>query len=207
MKIINDLLSSRIVKLVAFVLVVYFALFSNKEHPDSLGNRLSSEKIKENFNQIKERSGFVISNIQTAKNGIKDQKDIDQENQFDKQKIEQITQNENFNDDKSFSSVTSNDIEIGSGQEIENGNKVEISYSIFSEKDEQLKFKNSEIILVDQNSYFIFERYSFGMKVGGIRSISLPYNFQTDDQRILQFLKKDYGQIKIQITLKNIHQK
>ena len=62
-----ELLRNPLIKYPGIILVIYFGLFSNKENPSSLGNRLSAESVKKNFNEMQEKGKFIATNIQAAK--------------------------------------------------------------------------------------------------------------------------------------------
>jgi hypothetical protein len=66
MKLIN-ITQNRFIKIVGIILVIYFALFYNKTNPESLGNRLSPKNIKDGLNAAQEKSRFILTNINTAK--------------------------------------------------------------------------------------------------------------------------------------------
>lgn len=66
MKIIN-LTKNRFIKIIGIFLVLYFALFYNKENPNSLGNRWSMENLKNNFGEMNEKSRFIITNVGMAR--------------------------------------------------------------------------------------------------------------------------------------------
>lgn len=67
MKFIIDLiLHNPIFKIIGIFLILYFGLYTNKEHPDSLGNRLSKEKMQENFKEVKSNSYFIVENLRKA---------------------------------------------------------------------------------------------------------------------------------------------
>lgn len=61
-----NLLKSPIIRIAGIILILYFALFYDNSHPDSLGNRLSKDQIKDNVSQIKDRSSHIITNIKKS---------------------------------------------------------------------------------------------------------------------------------------------
>jgi hypothetical protein len=78
---INEILKNPIVKICAVFVILYFALFSNKENPDSLRNRLSKENIEKNLHDASNKSKFIISNVGAAKKAIKEKERKEQEMQ------------------------------------------------------------------------------------------------------------------------------
>ncbi len=67
MKFIIDLiLHNPIFKIIGIFLILYFGLYTNKEHPDSLGKRLSKDRIQENLQEVKSNSYFIIENLRKA---------------------------------------------------------------------------------------------------------------------------------------------
>jgi hypothetical protein len=71
---INNLLKNPLIRICATILIVYLALFSNKENPNSLGNRFSKERLQKNFTEMKEKGQFIKKNIDTAKRIEKEKK-------------------------------------------------------------------------------------------------------------------------------------
>lgn len=68
----NDLFKHPLIKLCAIGLVIYFALFANTDNPDSLGNKITKERLKKNFEQAKEKQQFISKNIAAAKKFAKE---------------------------------------------------------------------------------------------------------------------------------------
>ena len=49
--------------IIGIIIILYFALFNNKEHPDSLGKRLSKDRIQNNIEEIKGTIRPVIGSV------------------------------------------------------------------------------------------------------------------------------------------------
>ncbi len=64
---ITKLLKNPLIKITATIIILYFALFSNKSDPRSLANRLSSKKIKESISDASKQKDFIAKNLQKAK--------------------------------------------------------------------------------------------------------------------------------------------
>lgn len=62
----NKLTSNPIFRTVGIILILYFALFHNKQDPDSLGNRLSGERLKENLQEMSVKSVDILEGVRKA---------------------------------------------------------------------------------------------------------------------------------------------
>lgn len=78
---VNEILKNPIVKICAVFVILYFALFSNKENPNSLRNRLSKENLEKNLHDASNKSKFIISNVGAAKKAVKEKERKEQEMQ------------------------------------------------------------------------------------------------------------------------------
>lgn len=182
---IFELLHNPIIKIIGIVAVLYFALFANKQNPESLGNRLSPTNVKKNFQEAKEKSKFIAVNVKKAQEIAKNQ---------------QITQSET---DNSYAKISVVELETGQGEmKIECGNEVEISIGIYNQQEQQIEFINSVKIIVGSKKDQLIEENVIGMRQGGIRNINILRGFQTDSQKLQQFLKQ--GDVKYQVTVLNL---
>lgn len=153
---IFELLRNPLIKGVGIVLILYFALFANKEKPDSLGNRLSSEQIKQNFNEIQNKSKFIITNVKAAQ-------DLAKEKEAQRKIAEQ-----------NVPKITINDLEIGTAEpSAACGDAVEISYGLYSPEGKQLEFVSSKKIIIGTDKNSVIEKNIIGMGNGGIREINV----------------------------------
>ncbi|MBU6140281.1 MAG: hypothetical protein KGP29_01815 [Proteobacteria bacterium] len=179
-KILN-FLSIPLVRIIGIFVILYFALFSEKQNPNSLGNRLSKEEVKKNINEARERTRFIISNVKTA-----------QELEVKPKAIQQNTE----------AKIIINDLEIGKGDvKISCGSKVEISYGIYVEGNKQIKAVSSEKLVIGNNLNEVIEKNILDMKIGGIRNIIIPRNFKTDNPKINELLKFYDSELRYQVVI------
>lgn len=180
---ILELLRNPIIKTIGIVTILYFALFADKKNPESLGNRLSPEKIKQHVNEVTEKSKFIITNVQMAKEAIKNQPP------------QQIS-------DEPVAQISIEDLEIGEGEELLScGGEAEITYGIYTKDSKQLEFFKPEKIVIGSRKNYLIEKNIIGMKKSGIRAIKVPQKFQTGDRKLYELLKFNQTDLKYQITL------
>lgn len=183
MKTVMELLRRPLVKIIGLILVIYFGLLSNKENPDSLGNRLSSEKIKEHIGEIHEKSTFILSNIDKAHqlSGVAPSEEVPQ----------------------NLSAITVQDTEIGSGDSnLKCGDEAEISYDIHVlGSNNKLEFFPKEKIIIGSNVNSLLEHKIIGMKSGGTRIINIPRDFKSTNQKLAFLLKFNESALQYNVTL------
>jgi len=178
---IFELLKNPLIKIPAILLILYFGLFHDKTNPESLGNRLSPDKIKKNFGEMQEKTKYIVVNVHEAQVVAK----VKKEGQHSAQDAK----------------VLIKDVEDGSGeQKLECGDVARVSYSIYDQSGKQLEFLASEQLLEGSKNNPIIEENIIGMKQGGIRSFDIPKDFKTDDKKLLQTLQFN-GSLKYQVTL------
>ncbi len=172
-----ELLKNPIIKGIGIVLILYFALFANTQHPKSLGNRLSSENIKKNLSEVKNKGEFIASNVKIAK---------------DLSKI--ATSN---------TKILSEDAKIGSGDfAVSCGDEAVISYEILTTDGKVLESFASEKVTVGSKNNIFLEKNIIGMKASGTRNINITNDTISQDKTISQRLNKsDSGSLRIKITL------
>jgi len=95
------LLQNPLVKIVGVIAIIYFALFNNKQNPQSLGNRLSAERIKTNLGEMEQKGKFIASNVSAARSYAKTK-----EQSGDKEKSQ----------DSAQLSLELKDIDLGAGE-------------------------------------------------------------------------------------------
>jgi hypothetical protein len=184
---IFELLRNPLIKTIGIALVLYFALFANKEKPESLGNRLSSENIKKSFSEAQNQGKFIITNVKIAQEIAKEKA------------AEQKLASQNISD------IATSDLEIGTGEQlVACGDEAEISYGIYTKSGKQLEFLNSKKFVIGENQNPVIEKNIIGMKRGGIREINIPYNYRTEDKKLIELLKFNATDLKYQITLLSI---
>jgi len=64
---IFKLLRNPIIKIIGISVILYYGLFTNKEKPGSLANRFSSEQIKKDFSEVREKTVFIAENVKLAR--------------------------------------------------------------------------------------------------------------------------------------------
>ena len=188
MKTVMELLRNPIIKITGLVLVLYFALFYDKKNPDSLGNRLSSERIAKNFHEAQEKSTFIMSNIERAHN------------------LRGATAATASSDPlQNFSTLTIQDVEIGKeGGALKCGDEAEISYDIrVAGSTNQLEFVPKEKLVIGSNVNPMIERKIVGMKKGGLRIIKIPKDFKSSNQKLAFLLKFNEAELQYAVTLIN----
>ena len=185
MKTIMELLRRPLVKIIGLMLVMYFGLFSNKQDPDSLGNRLSSQNIKENFSEIHEKSNFILFNIDRAK----------------QMSGKELGTGEDPS--QSFSVITAQDYASGSGDEqLKCGDLAEISYDVrVFGSNSSLEFVTKENLIIGSNSNSLLEQKIIGMKTGGVRIINIPRDFKSGNKKIAFLLKFNEAALQYTVSL------
>jgi len=63
----HDLVKNPLFKLVGIILILYFALFSNKSDKRSLGNRYSTQNIKKSIGEAVKQKKEIEEKIRDAK--------------------------------------------------------------------------------------------------------------------------------------------
>lgn len=177
---ISNFLRIPLVKIVCILVILYFALFSETNNPNSLGNRLSKEEISKNLREAKEKSRFIVSTVNTARD-------------LSKNKVSQPDV---------AAKISIEEIDSGGGDlEVSCGSEVEISYGIYDAHNKQIKSVSSEKLVIGSNLNEIVEKNISSMKQGGIRNIRIPRNFKTHNNSINDMLKFYDSDIRYQISL------
>ena len=174
---ILDLLRNPLIRSVGVAIILYFALFADKTNPESLGNRLAPETIKKNFAEAKEKGKFIITNVKTAQEQLKD---------LDEKKAREAAQEKLKNSNAEL--------------QISCGDNVEISYGVFTKNGKQLEFIDSERLTIGKKLNPFLEKNIIGLKQDETRNINIPQDFQTDDLQLLQLLKNN-SDLHYQVTL------
>lgn len=179
------LLENPLIRVVGIMVVLYFALFSNKQNPQSLGNRLSSEKIKKHLSEVEEKGKFIATNVKAARSfNVGSEKPTD--------KIAEKT-------------ISVNDINVGiSKKSAICGSEIKIFVSLNSDKAKNLMVKSEEKLLIGSRKNWLLEKNIIGMKKDGIREIKVPKGFVTEDQQLAGFLKDSDSDLTYQIILREI---
>lgn len=180
---IFELLRNPIIRIIGVIFIIYFALFHRKDSPESLANRYSPEQIKKDINEVKTQGRFIIHNFQQVK-------------EISKEKEAQKAVSANP------SPFVIEDLDEGQGEIVTTcGNEVEISYGIYAQNGHQIDFITSEKIIIGSKQNSIIEENILGMKQGAIRSITIPYGFKAQDQKLAEYLKFNASDITYQVTI------
>ncbi len=156
-----ELLRNPFLKIAGLGLILYFGLFHNKESPESLGNRLSKENVKKNFDQIQEKAKFISSNLKMAQ---KVSKGTDVESNSLPQDVES-----NSLPQESPGKIVNNSNPSG---EVLCGDLVLISYDLY-QGNKNLVSIAEENITIGNGSASLMEKNIIGMRVGDSKIIPL----------------------------------
>ncbi len=66
----HSFLKNPIVKTLGILVILYFALFHDKHHPDSLPNQLSAKKISKNLSEIKKQTQFISTKLEQQQDQV-----------------------------------------------------------------------------------------------------------------------------------------
>jgi hypothetical protein len=192
-----------IIKIICLGLVLYFALFKNKDNPNSLGNRLSVDKIKQSVEQVNQKGFAIVSNIALAKGQEESLKNVDAKHQEIIAKNGDIDNSSNDQNNLGNRAPTAikplvgdhiivQDLEIGKGSDVLScGRNVNISYKIIAKNNNQeLESIAQARILIGGGINSLIENKIIGMKKGGLRQIDVFQSFKTKDQKLAMLLRR-----------------
>lgn len=181
---INDLLKNPLIRIIGVMLIIYFALFDNKQSPNSLGNRLNPEVVKKDLNEVQQKSRFILNNIRIAQN-----------NQVG-------AQNKTEEPSPATTLATFQDVNIGDGDEIVKcGANAVISYRVVNQQGNLIERNFEEKLAIGKKTNWLIEENIIGMKRGGTRIIKLPKSFATSDEKIIKLLNSSDSDLEYHITL------
>ncbi len=181
---IFKLLRNPIIKIIGISAILYYGLLANKEKPGSLGNRLSSEQIKKDFSEVREKTVFIAENVKLAR-------EIAQEKKVEK---EAAATNPALQ-------LSVKDLEEGVGENISCGDSAYINYGIYTKDGKQLEFKENQILIIGNKSNWLLEKNIIGMKQSGTRYINIPQGSEVNDSKITEYLNSNKSDLKYQVTL------
>ena len=185
---ILKLLRNPIIKIIGIFVILYYGLFANKEKPGSLGNRFSSEQIKKDFSEVREKTVFIAENVKLARE-IAKEKEAEEEAEKKVAATNPVLQ------------VSVKDLEEGVGENISCGDSAYINYGIYTKDGRQLEFKESQILVIGNKSNWLLEKNIIGMKQAGSRYINIPQGSQVNDSKITEYLNSNKSDLKYQVTL------
>ncbi len=190
MEIIFKILRIKIIRIGLVFVIIYFALFSNKNNPQGLGYRFSSQQLHKDFSEAEQKGGFILENIRRAQNadGSKNEEALQEVLKYD------------------YSNAIYKDVEIGKSKEIAQcGDEALVSYSInVAQNKSQLDFIESQKVLIGSNKNRLLEEKISGMHVGGTRSVKIPKDLKSDFQLLNNLLKFNETELYFLINLKEI---
>lgn len=184
-----ELLKNPIFKLVGVSLVIYFGLFHDTRNPESLGNVVSPQNLKSEISDVKEKGQFIISSVHLAN---------------------QLAQNQNnaqlLDSPKNLKTVIK-DKKVGEGEELSCGDEAIFKYSVYDKKNKMIQIFNSRKFTLEKNKEHIINNETLGMKVGGTRSVYIPYGFKSEDKELIENMKFAASDLRYEITLISILKK
>jgi hypothetical protein len=185
---IFKLLRNPIIKIIGISVILYYGLFANKEKPGSLANRFSSEQIKKDFSEVREKTVFIAENVKLAR-------EIAQEKEAEKEAEKKMAAT------NPALQVSVKDLEEGVGENISCGDSAYINYGIYTKDGRQLEFKENQILVIGNKSNWLLEKNIIGMKQAGSRYINIPQGSQVNDSKITEYLNSNKSDLKYQVTL------
>lgn len=195
-----------IIRAIGVGLVLYFALFYKKDNPESLGNRFSSENIRDNIKQINQKGSSIVNGIALAKNQEATLKRGGLLNNINS--VDQVNQNSQVDQDSNAKlgveikpievkplvgdHIITTDREIGHGADLSCGKVAEISYKIILKNSKQeIQSVDLEKILIGSGVNPLIENKIVGMKQGGVREIEVFQSFKTEDKKLAALLEQN----------------
>jgi hypothetical protein len=185
---IFKLLRNPIIKIIGISVILYYGLFANKEKPGSLGNRFSSEQIKKDFSEVREKTVFIAENVKLAR-------EIAKEKEAEKEAEKKVAAA------NLALQVSVKDLEEGVGENISCGDSAYINYGIYTKDGRQLEFKENQILVIGDKSNWLLEKNIIGMKQAGSRYINIPQGSRVNDSKITEYLNSNKSDLKYQVTL------
>ncbi len=190
MKIIK-LLQNPIIKTIGIALVLYFALFHKSDNPNSLSQRLSTERIKEGANQIKDKAKFISRNI----SGVQDRKtpNLPLYNPTPK-KIELAS-------DTAKNVAENQKIDPPVKRKIACGDEVEIIFLMFNEMAVELKRDFIKKLVIGSKQRLYFEKMIIGMEEKSSKDLELFPKDVIEDKEVADIVKKNNAKVKLHIMV------
>ena len=173
-----------LVKTIGIVAILYFALFANKENPESLGNRLSPDIVKKNLGEAFQKSQFVVSNISSTKAEIA---------KLEGDKKERMK----------LAKATIKDIKVGGGEGVaECGDRAEIIYKISTQDGASFPESKKSLTIGSEESPML-EKNIIGMKVEGVRVINISRDFKGTDYDVKELIGRYQSDLVYEVTMFN----
>jgi hypothetical protein len=160
-----------LIKIIGVVAIIYFGMFYDNDHPDSLGNRLSIDNIKKNMNEVQQKVSDISQTIEIAKQN-----------------------NQQISAERNFSELSFEKVFVGSGNNfIECGDEVNIIYKFYDDQNRILEMsENSQIIAFQSNEDLILTLIAQNIsciKIGAIIRTKFLGKYKEADQKLNKLLK------------------
>lgn len=172
----HHLLRNPLVKICGIAAVLYFSLFANKENPGSLGNKFSKETLKKSFEDAREKSKFIMTNVNAAKDVAKNNPQ------------EEATKQSKIIQESKIISASC-------------GDKVIADYAIYKE-DHNIHSVNNMKFTIGSKENWPIEKNIIGMKKGEIKNINILDSLKTDQK--INPLPPEANGIQYRITIRQI---
>lgn len=218
------LLQNPLIKFIGVALIIYFALFSNKNNPASLGNRASFTRVKQSFGELQDKGKFIAGNVkaarvyeekikedQQAKTGEQQVSNEPEGQGQQESKVEVQAQQESQEalPEKQHAAVEQplidegialKDVTLGTGEKsVVCGSHVDIVRIT-----EISAGGTPEKLVIGSKKNWIIEKHIIGMRKGGLRSIVIPRDFKTNDKKLRQILDSKKSDLVYRIVLMNV---
>ncbi|MFT5703296.1 MAG: hypothetical protein ACJAZX_000957 [Rickettsiales bacterium] len=86
----QQLIRNPVFRVVGILVILYYGLFYNKNHPDSLGNRFTPTKITSDIKEVSTKSFEIIANVRKAEELSKKEANTLNKENLEKNKPKQI---------------------------------------------------------------------------------------------------------------------
>ena len=159
------------VKIIGVGAIIYFGMFYNNDHPDSLRKRLSVDNVKKNLNEVQQKVGDISQTIEIAKQN-----------------------NQQISIERNFSELKFEKVFIGVGNNfIKCGDEVNIVYKFYDDQNKILGMSDgSQIIAFQSNEDLILNliaKNMDGLKMGAIIRTKFQGKYIDADEKIKKLLK------------------
>lgn len=174
---ISDIINSKFVRIIALIVVLYFAIFSHKDHPNSVSSSVSIDGINKNFDEVKQRTGFIVSNIKTAQN-------------YDHQKDDVISNKKiidslGFIDEKYLDTIKTQILGEGFGDRYVNClDEVVFNIDFYDNNNNKIKSMLYQTIVAGSNKNNIIAKKIVGMKKNSIIRFDLGRDLYMNNEII-----------------------
>ncbi len=180
---LHSLLRKPIIKIIAVILVLYFGIIKNNQHPQSIANKLSTNNIKKNYDEIRDKISDISQNLEMAQ-----------------QVKKELSLEKNINDLR-FEKIILGTI----GESIKCGNEVNIIYKFTNNEGVILDMdEESKIIANQQHSAMvedIIAKNIVGLKNGAVIRTKFMGQFKQADDKINKLLKIANNELTLEVYI------